>query len=90
MNMMSVRVTQIGDNVFQIIGTADFDSELVKCFLIKKVAEFAERAERKHGVPQPDSVAHTAPANVVIHATYRFLSGTDIKEFLEECSKIKY
>lgn len=90
MDKMSVQVTQIGNNVFQIIGKADFDSDLIRCFLLNKVADFAERAERNHGIPQPNNVAHTVPSNVVVHATYMFLSGADINEFLKECREIKY
>lgn len=89
MENMSVQVAQIGNNVFQIIGKADLDSDLIRCFLLNKVAKFAERAERNHGIPQQNNVAHTMPSDVVVHATYMFLSGSDIFAFLKECEDIK-
>lgn len=85
MEMLSVGVKQIGDGIFQIIGTANLDIDITQNLLIEKVAEFAEKAERNHGIPQQEMVAHTMPANVVVHATYMFLSGADIEAFLDEC-----
>lgn len=82
--MMSVQVTQIGNNVFQIIGKADVANELCQAFLLDKVTKLAEKAERHHGVPQ-NNIAHTTPAELVVHATYYFLSGVDIEAFLKEC-----
>lgn len=90
MENMSIRVKPIADNVFQIIGKADFDCYRSRCLLINKIVEFVERAERNHGIPQPNDVAQTMPANVVVHATYMFLSGADIQAFLKECKDIKF
>ncbi len=88
MEQMSVEVTQIGKNVFQVIGKANLDCDFARGFLLGKVVEYAEKAERNHGISQLEYVAHTMPANLVVHATYMFLSGADIEAFLNECKDI--
>lgn len=90
MENMLFEVKTIADNVIQIIGKADFDCDLSRFFLLNKVIKFVERAERENGIPQPNDIAQTMPANVVVHATFMFLSGADMKAFLNECKDIKF
>lgn len=88
MEILSVGVAQIDNNVFQIIGKADSDHDIVKKILLNKVLFFIEKAEKNHGIPQPNEVVHTTPTKVMIHATFMFLSVSDIEMFLKECKDI--
>ena len=88
MAYLSVGVSPIGNNVFQIIGKAEVDHDIVRLMLLNGVLRIIEKAEKNHGIPQPSEVVHTTPTKVMIHATFMFLSGADIEMFLKECEDI--
>ncbi|MBO5003959.1 MAG: hypothetical protein J6D03_01605 [Clostridia bacterium] len=85
--MELVGVKCIGENTFQIIGITNQDNEFIKANLIAMVAKLSEKAEKCYGIPK-EEYAHTIPAKLVVHSTYSFMSGADIKAFLNECQNI--
>lgn len=86
-NMELVGIKQIGDNTFQIIGIANENNDIIKAKLIAIVSSLAEKAEKNNGIPKYE-YARTTPAKVIVHSTYSFMSGADVKTFLRECKDI--
>lgn len=84
----SVVVKQIASNMFQIIGSCNDRNVFTRIQIFEQVVKFANAAERNGGIPQQKEEICSMPADLMIHATYMFMSQTDIETFVRECGHI--